>query len=86
MATTAVLQLNSTLMTGALSATATTTCMKAGTTADDLDQMRMGYNKVPTGTIQVSPELSFGPYYDTYNIRPKGVIVKGFVVKRMSRV
>ena len=50
MATTAVLQLNSTLMTGSLSATASTTCMKAGTTADGLDQMRMGYNKIVTGT------------------------------------
>ena len=50
MATTATLQLNSNLMTGTLSASATTTCMKAGTTGDGLDQMRMGYNKVPTGT------------------------------------
>ena len=50
MATTAALQLNSTLMTGTLSVTATTTCMKAGTTGDGLDQMRMGYNKIPTGT------------------------------------
>ena len=50
MATTATLQLNSTLMTGALSASASSTLMKAGTTADGLDQMRMGYNKIPTGT------------------------------------
>ena len=50
MATTAVMTLSSDLMTGALSASASTTCMKAGTTADGLDQMRMGYNKIPTGT------------------------------------
>ena len=50
MATTASMTLSSDLMTGALSASASTTCMKAGTTADGLDQMRMGYNKVPTGT------------------------------------
>ena len=50
MATTATLQLNSTLMTGALSVSASTTLMKAGTSGDGLDQMRMGYNKIPTGT------------------------------------
>ena len=50
MATTAAMSLTSDLMTGALSASATTTLMKAGTSADDLDQMRMGYNKIPTGT------------------------------------
>jgi len=50
MATTAAMTLSSDLMTGALSASASTTCMKAGTTADGLDQMRMGYNKIPTGT------------------------------------
>ena len=50
MATTAAMTLSSDLMTGALSASATTTMMKAGTTADGLDQMRMGYNKIPTGT------------------------------------
>ena len=50
MATTAAMTLSSDLMTGALSATANTTMMKAGTTADGLDQMRMGYNKIPTGT------------------------------------
>ena len=50
MATTAAMTLNSDLMTGALSASASTTMMKAGTSADGLDQMRMGYNKVPTGT------------------------------------
>ena len=50
MATTAAMTLSSDLMTGALSASANTTMMKAGTTADSLDQMRMGYNKIPTGT------------------------------------
>ena len=50
MATTAAMTLSSDLMTGALSASASTTMMKAGTTADGLDQMRMGYNKIPTGT------------------------------------
>lgn len=50
MATTCTMSLSSDLMTGTLSATAATTLMKAGTTADDLDQMKMGYNKIPTGT------------------------------------
>ena len=50
MATTAAMTLSSDLMTGNLSVSATTTMMKAGTTADGLDQMRMGYNKIPTGT------------------------------------
>ena len=50
MATTAAMTLTSNLMTGNLSVSANTTCMKAGTTADGLDQMRMGYNKIPTGT------------------------------------
>ena len=50
MATTAAMQLNSDLMTGALSAVGNTTMMKAGTSGDGLDQMRMGYNKIPTGT------------------------------------
>ena len=50
MATTASMTLSSDLMTGALSASANSTLMKAGTTADSLDQMRMGYNKIPTGT------------------------------------
>ena len=48
--TTAAMTLSSDLMTGALSASANSTLMKAGTTADGLDQMRMGYNKIPTGT------------------------------------
>ena len=50
MATTAAITLNSDLMTGALSVSGNTTMMKAGTSADDLDQMKMGYNKIPTGT------------------------------------
>ena len=50
MATTAAMSLSSDLMTGALSASASSTLMKAGTTGDELDQMRMGYNKIPTGT------------------------------------
>ena len=50
MATTCTMSLSSDLMTSTLSATAATTLMKAGTTADDLDQMKMGYNKIPTGT------------------------------------
>ena len=50
MATTAAMTLSSDLMTGNLSVSANTTMMKAGTTADGLDQMRMGYNKIPTGT------------------------------------
>ena len=50
MATTATMTLTSDLMTGNLSVSAATTMMKAGTSADDLDQMRMGYNKIPTGT------------------------------------
>ena len=50
MATTAAMSLSSDLMTGALNASGDTTLMKAGTTGDELDQMRMGYNKIPTGT------------------------------------
>ena len=50
MATTAAMTLSSDLMTGALNASGNTTLMKAGTTGDELDQMRMGYNKIPTGT------------------------------------
>jgi hypothetical protein len=50
MATTCSMTLSSDLMTGTLSVAANTTLMKAGTTADDLDQMKMGYNKIPTGT------------------------------------
>ena len=48
--TTAAVTLTSDLLSDALSVTTDTTCMKAGTSADGLDQMRMGYNKIPTGT------------------------------------
>ena len=48
--TTANCALSSDLLTGALSVSASSTLMKAGTTADGLDQMRMGRNEVPTGT------------------------------------
>ena len=49
MATNASMTLSSNIV-GNLSITGSTTCMKAGTSADGLDQMRMGYNKIPTGT------------------------------------
>jgi len=48
--TTAAVTLSSDLMQDALSVNTDTTLMKAGTTADGLDQVRMGYNKIPTGT------------------------------------
>ena len=48
--TTAAVTLTSDLLSDSLSVSTSTTCMKAGTTADGLDQMRMGYNEVPTGT------------------------------------
>ena len=48
--TTAAVTLSSDLMQDTLSVSTETTLMKAGTTADGLDQVRMGYNKVPTGT------------------------------------
>jgi len=48
--TTAAVTLSSDLMQDTLSVSTDTTLMKAGTTADGLDQVRMGYNKVPTGT------------------------------------
>ena len=48
--TTAAVTLTSDLLSDALSVTADTTLMKAGTTADGLDQARMGYNKIATGT------------------------------------
>ena len=48
--TTAAITLNSDLLSDSISVTADTTCMKAGTTADGLDEMRMGFTKVPTGT------------------------------------
>ena len=48
--TTAAIQLSSDLLSDSLSVSTDTICMKAGTTADGLDQMRMGYNEIPTGT------------------------------------
>ena len=48
--TTCSITLASDLLSDALSVTTDTTLMKAGTTADGLDQMKMGYNKIPTGT------------------------------------
>ena len=48
--TTATITLSSDLLSDSISVTADTTCMKAGTTADGLDEMRMGFIKVPTGT------------------------------------
>jgi len=48
--TTAAIQLSSDLLSDSLSVSTDTKCMKAGTTADGLDQMRMGYNEIPTGT------------------------------------
>ena len=49
MATTATLQLTSNLLSNNVSVNTSTTCMKAGTTADDLDQMDMGYLELAAG-------------------------------------
>ena len=49
MATTATLQLTSDLLSNNVSVSTNTTCMKAGTTADDLDQMDMGYLELASG-------------------------------------
>ena len=50
MATTpAAVTLTSDLLSDAMSVSASTTCMKAGTTADGLDQMEYGYLDLPTG-------------------------------------
>ena len=43
MATTAGIQLSSDLLSASMSISSTTTCMKAGTLSDDLDQMDTGY-------------------------------------------
>jgi len=48
--TTAAVTLTSDLLSDNMSVSTSTTCMKAGTTADGLDQVRMGYNKIATGT------------------------------------
>ena len=51
MATTkAEITLTSDLMQDALSVTTDTTLKKAGSASDDLDQIKMGYNKIATGT------------------------------------
>ena len=50
MATTAGIQLTSDLLSDTMSVSSSTTCMKAGTTADDLDQMDMGYIELASGT------------------------------------
>lgn len=47
--TTAEVTLTSDLLSDNMSVTASTTCMKAGTTADGLDQMEYGYVDIVTG-------------------------------------
>ena len=47
--TTAAVTLTSDLMSTNMSVSATTTCMKAGTTADGLDQIEYGYVDIATG-------------------------------------
>ena len=49
--TTAAITLTSDLLSDALSVSTTTTCMKAGTTADGLDQMDTGYVEIATGDV-----------------------------------
>ena len=48
--TTAAVTLTSDLLSDAMSVSASTTCMKAGTTADGLDQMEYGVVEIATGT------------------------------------
>jgi hypothetical protein len=48
--TTAAVTLSSDLLSDNMSVSASTTCMKAGTTADGLDQMEYGYVEIATGT------------------------------------
>ena len=50
MATTATIQLTSNLLSNNVSVNTSTTCMKAGTTADGLDQMDTGYVELASGT------------------------------------
>ena len=50
MATTAGIQLTSNLLSNSVSVNTSTTCMKAGTTADGLDQMDTGYIELASGT------------------------------------
>ena len=47
--TTAAVTLTSDLLSDNMSVSASTTCMKAGTTADGLTQMEYGYVEVATG-------------------------------------
>jgi len=48
--TTAACTLTSDLLSDVLNVTASTTCMKGGTTQDGLDQMDMGYIEIASGT------------------------------------
>ena len=48
--TTASVTLSSDLLSDALNVSASTTCVKGGTTADGLDQMDYGYIDIATGT------------------------------------
>ena len=48
--TTAAVTLTSDLLSDNMSVSTSTTCMKAGTTADGLDQMDMGYIELASGT------------------------------------
>ena len=48
--TTAAVTLSSDLLSDNMSVNASTTCMKAGTTADGLDQMEYGYVDIASGT------------------------------------
>ena len=48
--TTAAVTLTSDLLSDNMSVSASTTCMKAGTTADGLDQMEYGYVDIASGT------------------------------------
>ena len=52
MATTAGIQLTSSLLSNAMSVNSSTSCMKAGTTADSLDQMDTGYVEVASGVAK----------------------------------
>ena len=48
--TTAAVTLTSDLLSDNMSVSTSTTCMKAGTTADGLDQMKTGYIEIASGT------------------------------------
>ena len=48
--TTAAVTLTSDLLSDSMSVSSTTTCMKAGTVADGLDMMDMGYLELASGT------------------------------------